>query len=78
MFSAMIGFQLAPGPVPENYRFFDHTENANNELLHSQNPSSSGVNDYHEFGKNFNDDEETKSKIRKKNKRSLDELESSF
>uniref|UniRef100_A0A915EC03 Mediator of RNA polymerase II transcription subunit 19 n=1 Tax=Ditylenchus dipsaci TaxID=166011 RepID=A0A915EC03_9BILA len=37
--------------------------------------STSGANDYQEFGKNFNDPEEVKDWNRKKYKRSLDDLE---
>ncbi|KAI1718514.1 hypothetical protein Ddc_09568 [Ditylenchus destructor] len=70
----MVGFKLAPGPVPENYRLFDLNDGLSQELLAMgvQEPSSST---YQEFGKNFNDAEEVKEKHRKKMKRSLDDLE---
>uniref|UniRef100_A0A915E8H8 Mediator of RNA polymerase II transcription subunit 19 n=1 Tax=Ditylenchus dipsaci TaxID=166011 RepID=A0A915E8H8_9BILA len=69
---------LAPGPVPENYRFFDLNDRPTDDVMFSTQeiPSStSGANDYQEFGKNFNDPEEVKDWNRKKYKRSLDDLE---
>lgn len=68
--SQMIGFKLAPGPVPKEYRHFD-VANGNN--FDDQPASNSGG--YQEFGINFNDPEDVKAKNRKKIKRSLDDLE---
>lgn len=65
----MAGFKLAPGPVPENYRFFDLGDNG------SFNNIENSSNSYQEFGMNFNDPEEVKDKNRPKFKRSLDEFE---
>lgn len=66
----MIGFKLAPGPVPEQYRMFGQAS----ELTDTVQPETSAAS-YQEFGKNFVDSEEVKAKHRKKYKRSLDEFE---
>lgn len=68
--SAMVGFKLAPGPVPDHYRMFDQVRDQMEELQVDK-PESS----YQEFGKNFDDSEEIKSKHRKKYKRSLEDFE---
>lgn len=67
--TAMAGFKLAPGPVPENYRFFDLGDSGSFNNIEASNSS------YQEFGVNFNDSEEVKAKHRRKFKRSLDDLE---
>ena len=71
--SAMIGFKLAPGPVPDHYRMFDQVRDQMEDLQVAK-PESS----YQEFGKNFGDSEEIKSKHRKKYKRSLEDFEGNF
>uniref|UniRef100_A0A914CB02 Mediator of RNA polymerase II transcription subunit 19 n=1 Tax=Acrobeloides nanus TaxID=290746 RepID=A0A914CB02_9BILA len=69
--SSMVGFKLAPGPVPDHYRMFDQVRDQLEEPMQVDAPESS----YQEFGKNFDDSEETKAKHRKKYKRSLEDFE---
>lgn len=80
--SAMVGFKLAPGKVPENYQLFDLSDSAFIQPSTS-NYSANGLTrqeasngpPYNEFLRNFNDTEEEKSRHRKKFKRSLDNFE---
>lgn len=74
----MIGFKLAPGPVPPEYRLFDSTP-ADSSLFSmveaSGQQEGAGGSEYHEFGKNFHDPEEEKAKHRKRMKWSLDDMD---
>ena len=74
----MIGFKLAPGPVPPEYRLFDSTP-ADSSLFSMEasggQQEAAGGSEYHEFGKNFHDPEEEKSNHRKRMKWSLDDMD---
>lgn len=63
---ALVGFKLAPGPVPESYRFFDPLQGDSNIINGNSNPgvSEGSSRDVDEGGKN-----------RKRPKRSLDDYE---
>jgi len=74
--SAMVGFKLTPGTVPESYRLFDTGDAVSASTSAGPSTTSQAQSkEYQEFGKDYNDSEEVKAKNRKRGRRSLDELE---